>query len=173
MVANSPFLVTAHSEPVSSTGCDAPRVNGTSLYPTDSFVMGLITDGLETLQVLALVWSHTRTAARSVASRVFTGPNAFAKGSRIPEALPTHPVTRSTSSTTLFVPSTSTSRRAQNMCWCTWALTPGATRTPWRGAPSLAPPSPSTLSPAERRLVESIPESLISYSMLPSWLKYQ
>ena len=45
-------------------------MNGTSLYPTDWDVMGLMTDGLETLQVLALVWSHTRTAPPSVASRV-------------------------------------------------------------------------------------------------------
>mmetsp|Transcript_11627 Transcript_11627/g.54159 ORF Transcript_11627/g.54159 Transcript_11627/m.54159 type:complete len:258 (+) Transcript_11627:147-920(+) len=163
LVANSPLAVTAQSEPVSSTGCAGPRVNGTSLYPTDWDVMGLMTDGLETLQVLALVWSHTRTAPPSVASRVLTGPNALAKGSPIPSAAPTHPVTRSTSSTTLLVPSTSTSRRAQNMCWCTWAFTPGATNTPCLGASS----------PAERRLVESIPESLISYSMLPSWLKYQ
>ena len=105
-MANSPFFVTAHSGPVSSTGHAPPRVNGTSLYPTDSFVMGLITDGLETLQVLALVWSHVLFAADSVPSRVFTGPNALANGSPTPDALPTHPVRRSTSSTTLLVPST-------------------------------------------------------------------
>mmetsp|Transcript_7352 Transcript_7352/g.30585 ORF Transcript_7352/g.30585 Transcript_7352/m.30585 type:complete len:240 (-) Transcript_7352:1347-2066(-) len=173
LVANKPFVVTAHSGPVSSTGCAAPFVNGTSLYPTDSAVMGLIIDGLETLHVLAFCWSHTRIASRSVESRVFTGPKALANGSPMPAAFPTHPVTKSTSSTTLFPPSTATSSRAQNMCWCTCAFTPGATSTPCLGVPSQSPPSPSTLSPADRRLVESIPESLISYSMLPSWLKYQ
>mmetsp|Transcript_10823 Transcript_10823/g.35751 ORF Transcript_10823/g.35751 Transcript_10823/m.35751 type:complete len:254 (+) Transcript_10823:177-938(+) len=165
-VANAPLVLTAHSGPVSRTGCAGPLVKGTSLYPTDSPVIGFIEVGFETRHVRAVDWSHTRMACCSETSRVLTGPKALWYGSDSPTAFPTHPVTKSTSSTVFAKPSTSTSKRAQNMCWCTCALTLGATITPCFGLPS-------TRSPADSKFVLNIPDSFISYSKLPSWLKYQ
>ena len=43
-------------------------------------------------------------------------------------------------------------------CWCTIALSPGATSVPWAGR------TPGATAP-----VESTPVSLTSYSIVPSW----
>lgn len=119
-------------------------------------LMGLSLALFCTTHVRAFSGAATRTASASLRSGVTTGPKALPAGLATGSGAA---ATTSISATELAGPSTAISSRAQNMCWCVCALTPGATITPWLGA---------LPSPSDSRLVESSPERRISYSIVPS-----
>mmetsp|Transcript_30504 Transcript_30504/g.71980 ORF Transcript_30504/g.71980 Transcript_30504/m.71980 type:complete len:245 (-) Transcript_30504:175-909(-) len=181
LVAKAPFCETADDGAVSRVGWDGPKAKGMSLYAVGLPLKGLMllllllfaAAALEIFQHRAVSELQLRWALCSSLRMRSSTRKAFPYGLVISS---TGSDTRSTSETVLEEwESTAMSRRAQNMCWWIWALTPGATMVPWVGvfALAFACAFPCSCSSLESRLVDSSPDSLILKSMQPSCLKCQ